>query len=90
LTLSTGKLYGSRGEEYLADVNYQLHDNSATGWWGEFTLAEYKRISDGDGYMIELEDGRKGKCTLKKNVNKAVIGVPPLYYYRFKGRSPLK
>ena len=88
--MSTGKLYKSRGEEYLADVNYHLHDNSAANWWGEFTLTEYKRISDGDGYMIELEDGRKGKCTLKKNVNKAVIGVPPLYYYHFKGKGSLK
>ena len=88
--MGVGKLYRSKDKEFLADVNYQLLDNSATNWWGEFTLAEYMRISDGDGYMIQLEDGRKGKCTLKKNVNKAVIGVPPLYYYRFKGRSPLK
>ncbi len=88
--MGVGKLYRSKDKEFSADVNYQLLDNSATNWWGEFTLAEYMRISDGDGYMIELEDGRKGKCTLKKNVNKAVIGVPPLYYYRFKGRSRLK
>ena len=88
--MSTGKLYRSKDKEYLADVNYQFHDESPTNWWGEFTLAEYMRISDGDGYMIQLEDGRKGKCALKKNVNKAVIGVPPLYYYRFKGRGSLK
>ena len=88
--MSVGKLYRSRDKEFLADVKYQLHDNSATNWWGEFTLTEYMRISDGDGYMIELEDGRKGKCAIRKNVNKAVVGVPPLYYYRFKGRSPLK
>ena len=88
--MSVGKLYRFKDKEFLADVNYQLLDNSATNWWGEFTLTEYMRISDGDGYMIELEDGRKGKCALKKNVNKAVIGVPPLYYYRFKGRNRLK
>ena len=88
--MSVGKLYRSRDKEFLADVKYQLHDNSTTNWWGEFTLTEYKRISDGDGYMLELEDGRKGKCAIRKNVNKAVVGVPPLYYYRFKGRGPLK
>ena len=88
--MGKGKLYRSSDKEFLADVNYQLHDKSATNWWGEFTLAEYKRIGNGDGYMIELADGRKGKCAIRKNVNKAVIGVPPLYYYHFKGRSRLK
>jgi len=89
--LSVGKLYRARGGEFVATVNYQLYDKSATGWWGEFTLTEYMRISDGDGYMIELEDERKGKCSLKKKVNKAVSGVvPPLYYYRFRGSGSLK
>jgi hypothetical protein len=88
--LSTGKLYKARDGEFLAEVNYQLLDDSAVGWWGELTLTEYQRIKDGDGYMIELEDGCKGKCSLRKKVNKAVIGVPPLYYYHFKGRSRLK
>ena len=88
--MSVGKLYRARGGEFVATVNYQLYDESATGWWGEFTLTEYMRISDGDGYMIELEDERKGKCSLKKKVNKAVSGVPPLYYYRFRGSGSLK
>jgi len=56
---------------------------------GENSLS-LKRISDDAEYVIELEDGRKGKCAIKKNVNKAAIGVPPLYYYHFKGRSRLK
>ena len=88
--MSLGKLYRAKDGEFLATVNYKLYDKKATGWWGEFTLTEYMRISDGDGYMIELEDERKGKCSLKKKVNKAVIGVPPLYYYRFRGSGSLK
>ena len=88
--MSKGKLYEAKSKEFLADVNYQLHDDSLQHWWGELTLTEYKRIKDGEGYMLELDDGRKGKCSLKKNVNKAVSGVPPLYYYRFRGQSPFK
>jgi len=88
--LSTGKLYRSKGEEFVATVNYKLLDESPTNWWGEFTLTEYMRVSDGDGYMIVLEDNRKGRCSLKKRVNRAVSGVPPLYHYRFKGRGLLK
>ncbi len=72
-----GKLYVSRGSEFLAEVKYQLHDDSARGWWGELTLTEYQRIKDGEGYVLELEDGRKGKCSLKKNVNKAEPRIPP-------------
>ena len=59
-------------------------------WWGELILIEYQRISDGTGYIIELEDGRQGKCSLKKRVNRAVSGVPPRYVYRFTGDGPLK
>jgi hypothetical protein len=43
------------------------------------------RISDGSGYILELEDSRKCRCTLKKRVNRAVTGVPPRYIYYFSG-----
>ncbi len=88
--MNKGKLYRSKGKEFLAEVKYQLRDHSETGWWGELTLTEFQRIKDGDGYLLEMADGCKGKCSLRKMVNKAVSGVPPLYYYRFKGTSPLK
>lgn len=88
--MSKGKLYEYRNNDFVVEVNYHLQNDSSTGWWGELTFTEYRRISDGDGYMLELDDGRKGKCSLKKMVNKAVSGVPPLYYYRFRGNSPLK
>ena len=88
--MSLGKLYIARDERFLGTVNYHLYDESATNWWGDFTLTEYRHIGDGDGYMIELADKRKGRCSLKKLVNKAAIGVPPLYYYRFKRNGPLE
>jgi len=89
--MAAGKLYklGS-DEKFVAGVNYQLHDESKVGWWGELVLTEYKRVSDGTGYVIELEDGRRGSCSLRKRVNRAVSGVPPLYHYHFRGRGRLE
>ena len=89
--MTAGKLYKSgSGEEFIANVNYRFHDESETSWWGELVLTEYKRVGDGAGYIIELEDGRRGNCSLRKRVNRAVSGVPPLYHYHFKGRGRLE
>jgi len=88
--LNTGKLYRSSDETSVADVNYQIHDESATSWWGELTLINYVRISESEGYTLELEDKRRGRCRLRKRVNRAVSGVPPRYIYRFTGTSPLE
>jgi len=88
--VSTGKLYSLKGEPFVVGIDYQLLDESPKNWWGEFVLAEYKRLRDGDGYVIEFEDGRKGKCFIQKRVNRAVIEVPPLYRYHFKGSGPLE
>ena len=88
--MGIGKLYSYRDEQLVGDVNYRLHNDSPTNWWGELTLVEYKRISEGGGYILELEDKRKGRCHLRQNVNRAVSGVPPRYVYRFTGSSPLK
>ena len=83
--MGTGKLYHSRDEQFIGNVNYQFHHESPQTWWGELSLTEYNRISDGSGYILGLEDGRKGSCALKKRVNRAVTGVPPRYIYRFSG-----
>jgi uncharacterized protein YwgA len=85
-----GKLYRLGGDEFIVKVDYQFHDESPVSWWGELVPKEYRRLSDGDGYIIELEDGRKGRCSLRKRVNRAVIGTPPLYHYQFKGRGQLE
>ena len=88
--MGIGRLYRTSDNKLVAEVNYQLKDESATNWWGELTLVDYMRINEREGYIIELEDKRKGKCRLKKRVNRAVSGVPPRYIYHFDGTSPLK
>ncbi len=88
--MSIGRLYRLSDNNLVSKVNYQLQDESATIWWGEFTLIDYMRINEKEGYVIKLEDKRKGKCRLKKRVNRAVSGVPPRYIYHFTGTSPLK
>jgi len=81
--LNRGKLYSSRDNKFIVDVNYKLYDESESSWRGELVPMEYKPISDGEGYVIEFQNGTRGRCSLKKKVNRAVSGVPPLYYYYF-------
>ena len=90
-----GILYQAYDDNPIAEIGYQIHeefylDNSPGRWWGELTLAQKVEIHEGDRYMIELEDKRKGRCILKRRTNKAVVGVPPRYFYLFQGREPLK
>jgi hypothetical protein len=85
--MATGKIYDYDGQ-FLAEVDYRCFDESQS-WWGELTLTEFKRLRDGDSYIIVLEDGRKGKCFLRKKVNRAVYGLSPLYCYTFRGNGEL-
>lgn len=87
--MAIGRL-SSYDEGFTVEVNYKLYDGSELGWWGELVLTDYQRLSDGDGYIIELENGRKGRCFLKKKVNRAVYGLSPLFCYHFRGNSPLE
>ena len=88
--MNIGKLYGPRGEKFEVGIEYKFYDDSPTNWWGEFVTNEYKPLRDGEGYIIELEDGRKGKCSIRKRTNRATTGIPTLYYYYFRGSSLLK
>ena len=88
--MSAGKLYKFSDGAFIANVNYEFHDDSKINWWGELALTEYRPINDGNNYMIELQDGRQGRCSLKKRVNRAVTGLPPHYKFHFKGLEPLK
>lgn len=81
--MSTGKLYESHDEQLIAGVNYQFQHQATGRWWGELTLIDYVRIKDGSGYILELEDGRRSKVSLKKRVNRAVTSLPPRYVYHF-------
>ncbi len=88
--MSTGKLYLAYTGEMVMEVDYRLYDETTNNWWGELTLTDFRRIEDGDGYMLELADGRRGRCFLTRKVNKAVSGFLPLYCYRFRGSGELK
>jgi len=88
--MALGKLYNGINNELLADVDYRLFDETNNNWWGELTLTEYKRLADGNGYALELADGRKGRCALTRKVNKAVSGLLPLHCFRFRGSGYLQ
>jgi hypothetical protein len=88
--MGIGKLYRLSDDQFVVNVNYHFNDESTTSWWGELTLIEYIRINDSEGYTLELEDKRKGRCRLKKRINRAVSGVPPRYIYHFTGAGPLE
>jgi len=90
-----GKLYEVYSEEFVANISYQIHEEftiegSLERWWGELTCIENVDIRDNSRYMVELEDRRKGKCSLKRRTNKAVIGVPSRYFYLFQGGGSLE
>ena len=87
--MTSGRLLSYDGEA-IVGVDYRLYDNSDSGWWGELTLTEYMRLADGDGYILELDDGRRGGCFIRKKVNKAVHGLLPLYCYHFRGNGMLE
>ena len=88
--MNKGKLYRPENEKTVIRIDYRLHVDSAAGWRGEFVLKEYVRLIDGNDYMIEFEDGRKGMCSIRKKVNKAVRVGPLRYHYSFKGLGKLK
>ena len=89
--MSIGKLYRLNEGQFVANINYQLfHHAAAINWWGELTLIDYVPISEGDMFLIELEDKRKSKCHLKKRVNRAVSGIPPRYVYHVTGFTPIE
>ena len=88
--MAIGKLIKDNDRQFAMEVEYRFQNESPTNWWGELVLLEYSRISEGSGYILELEDNRQGRCSIRKRVNRAVSGVPPRYIYHFSGLGPLK
>ncbi len=88
--MATGHLYNAVDGNMITQVNYRLIVDNDERWWGELVLSDYKRLKDGDSYLILLEDGRKGRCFLRKKINRAVQGLSPLYCYIFTGNGELK
>ena len=90
-----GNLYEANSDRFITQVSYKIQeelaiDGTLEKWGGELTLTDSVKIYDGDKYMIELEDKRRGRCSLKRRVNRAVILVPPRYIYLMRGTSPLE
>ncbi len=90
-----GKLYEASSEKLISKVSYQVHEEltfegNPEKWWGELTLTDSIKIPDGDRYVLQLEDKRKGRCSLKRRINRAVILVPPRFVYLINGRGTLK
>lgn len=83
--MHTGKLYRCEEEQFVTDVSYRLISEAATTLCGELIPTDYGCVRDDGDYIVELEDRRKIKCNLRKNVNRGVIGVPPRFVYRFAG-----
>jgi len=80
-----GKIHFSGDKQDVVEVKYRFYVESPAGWRGEFTPQESRRFKDGDGYKIELEDGRQGECYIRKMVNRVIPTVPPVYSYYFRG-----
>ena len=89
--MGIGKLYRLNDGQFVANINYKLFQHpAATNWWGELTLIHYAPLSEGDMFIVELEDKRKSKCHLKKMVNRAVSGIPARFIYHVTGFSPIE
>ena len=85
-----GRLRTSKDEEVVATVTYQLWETPPTEdtpgeWWGTFTLDHM--INKGE-YIIELEDGRKGTCSIRANIQR-VRGLGNIYRYNCQGSGLL-
>ena len=85
--MSTGKLYKSNDEQFVVNVSYDIHAEWPNRLLGELKPEEYRKIDDGKGYILELEDKRKCRCQLNKLVNRPVSGLPPRWIYNFTGHT---
>ena len=93
ITRGRGKLYSADSEQSVFVISYQIHEEFASEvsrWWGEFTLTGRASIRDNAQHVILLEDGRKGRCHVKKMVNRVARSVPPRFVYHFTGITLLE
>ena len=85
-----GSLRTRDDKELVADVVYHVSEKPETEhterkWWGGFT---FDRLIAPSKYIIELEDGRKGTCSLRVNMQ-AGRGLITIYRYSFQGSGSL-
>ena len=85
----TGKLYDADGKQVIATVTYQLSEKPQTEytlgeWWGNFTPEDGHLSLKGE-FILELEDGRKGRIIIT-NI-RAQPGIPN--HHQFQGSGSL-
>ena len=89
----TGTLYDVAERETLATIAYRIYRNPATEhkdeeWWGEFALtAPLAELAE---YTLELEDGRKGTCSVNLRNVAELSEFLIFYHYDLKGINTLK
>jgi len=86
----TGNLYRGAETEPFVSVKYSLlvDVSKSTGnhtWSGECILTRKDVIREGEMLSIELDSGHRGNCSLRKKVNKAVMGLPVRFFYQITG-----
>ena len=85
-----GSLRTPDDKELVADVVYHVSEKPETEhterkWWGGFT---FDRLIAKGKYIVELEDGRKGACFLRVNMQGG-RGLITVYNYSFEGSGSL-
>jgi hypothetical protein len=85
-----GSLRTPDDKELVADIIYHISESPETEhtkrkWWGGFT---FDRLIAPREYIIELEDGRKGTCFLRVNMQ-AGRGLITIYRYSLQGSGSL-
>jgi len=88
-----GKLYLVGSKQLISDIDYKLYQELAVElerWWGEFYIDRGVKISEEEGYIVELKDGCQGRCFVKKLVNRVLPGIPARNVYRVNGMGSLK
>jgi hypothetical protein len=86
---SSGRLYRFPNRQEVSPVEYKIYEERETGmnghWWGEIYLDSALRLREDKNYIMEFEDGRKGRCVVKRLSNRVINGTPSRYMYRFTG-----
>jgi hypothetical protein len=88
-----GKLYLVGSKQLISDIDYKLHQERSVElerWWGEFYIDRGIKLDEEESYIVELGDGRQGRCFVKKLVNRVLPGIPARSVYRVNGMGPLK
>lgn len=87
-----GRLRTPDGNELIANINYRVwwqpETRSTTESWSGEIMVDQDVETHGE-YIIELENGRKGRCFLSTSF-KSMLGLGAGYHYNLRGVGSLK